>query len=58
MTMKSRSDNATLPVFQPAAVDDKTTAERAWRAPLKPPAPQEPCDAGLFSDDRLQKDLF
>jgi hypothetical protein len=33
-------------------------AKRLAAAPIKPPAPQLPCDIGLFSDDRLQADLF
>ena len=39
------------------AIDQKTVAERAWTAPKKAPKPQEPCDHGLFSDDRLQLDI-
>jgi hypothetical protein len=39
------------------AADQKTVAERRWTAPLKAPKPQQPCDIGLFSDDRLQLDL-
>ncbi len=39
------------------ATDQKTVAERKWRAGLKPAKPQEPCDIGLFSDDADQLDL-
>ena len=39
-------------------VDEKTIAERKWRAPLKPKAEQKACDAGLFSDDSKQTELF
>lgn len=40
------------------SADQRTAAEREWRAPLKPPAPQKPCDVGLFSDDADQLDLI
>lgn len=47
-----------LPIDLPAlAADQKTLAERRWRAPTKPRKPQAPCDVGLFSDDRDQLDL-
>lgn len=39
------------------AADQKTLAERRWRASTKPTKPQAPCDVGLFSDDRDQLDL-
>ncbi len=39
------------------ATDQKTVAERKWRAGLKPAKPQKPMDVGLWSDDRLQLDL-
>jgi hypothetical protein len=39
------------------AIDQKTVAERRWKAPLKALKPQQPCDIGLFSDDHLQLDL-
>jgi hypothetical protein len=38
--------------------DQKTVAERKWRAPLKPKAEQKACDLGLFSDDSKQTELF
>ena len=47
-----------LGIFNPRATDEKTVAERAWRAPLKPPAEQKACDLGLFSDDSKQRELF
>jgi hypothetical protein len=37
--------------------DQRTTAERKWAAPMKPAAPQRPCDHGLFGDSHLQADL-
>lgn len=40
------------------AADQKTLAERAWRAPLKPAAIQRPCDVGLFSGEANQLDLM
>jgi hypothetical protein len=33
-------------------------AQRRANAPLKPKASQRPCDAGLFSDQSQQKELF
>jgi hypothetical protein len=39
------------------AADQKTVAERKWRAPAKPSRPQAPCDIGLFSDEADQLDL-
>jgi len=39
------------------ATDQKTIAERKWRAPTVAPAEQKPCDVGLFSDDAKQTDL-
>jgi hypothetical protein len=38
-------------------IDVKKVAERRWKAPLKAPRPQQPCDIGLFGDDHLQLDL-
>jgi hypothetical protein len=35
----------------------KSFAQRKADAPLKPAAPQEPCDVGLFGDEHLQSDL-
>jgi hypothetical protein len=32
-------------------------AKREADAPLKPAAPQEPCDVGLFDDEHFQSDL-
>ncbi len=37
--------------------DQKTVAERKWRAGRKPAKPQQPCDHGLFSQDADQLDL-
>jgi hypothetical protein len=37
---------------------DAAMAQRRANAPLKPKATQRPCDAGLFSDDAKQTDLF
>lgn len=39
------------------ASDQRTIAERKWRAPSQAPKPQKPCDHGLFSDDAAQLDL-
>lgn len=39
------------------ATDEKTVAERKWSAPKLAPKPQQPCDHGLFSDERDQLDL-
>ena len=39
------------------ATDQKTVAERKWRAGLKPAKPQKSCDVGLFSDDADRLDL-
>lgn len=47
-----------LELCNPANVDEKTVAERKWQAPTKAPAPQKPCDVGLFSDDHKQTELF
>lgn len=54
----SRPDDNRLPVFNDLAADQKTTADRKWSAPLKPPAVQKPCDVGLFSDDANQGEMF
>lgn len=37
---------------------DAAIVQRRATAPLKPKAIQRPCDAGLFSDDAKQTDLF
>jgi len=49
----------------PGQLELPDTAERAANlarikaaAPLRPVAPQEPCDLGLFSDKNLQSDLL
>ncbi len=39
------------------ATDQRTIAERKWRAGLKPAKPQKPMDVGLWSDDAAQLDL-
>jgi hypothetical protein len=39
------------------ATDQKTVAERKWRAGSKAAKPQKPCDVGLFSDDADQLKL-
>ena len=44
--------------LNPLQKDQQTIAERRWRAPLKPKAPQQACDVGLFSDDGSQLDLL
>lgn len=46
-----------LAVINRRATDERITAERKWRAGLKAPAEQKPCDVGLFSDDALQAEL-
>jgi DNA repair protein RadC len=38
----------------PRATDEKTVAERKWQAPTMAPKPQQPCDIGLFSDEKDQ----
>jgi hypothetical protein len=48
----------TLPVFRRRADDQRTVAEREWKAGLKPSKPQEPCDHGLFGDEVRQLDLL
>lgn len=40
------------------APDIGGTLARKAAAPIKPPAPQKPCDVGLFSDDATQLDLI
>jgi hypothetical protein len=45
-------------IFNHIAIDQKTVAERKWRSPLKLQAEQKACDAGLFSDDSKQTELF
>lgn len=47
---------AILPGAEQAA--DAVLAQRRAVAPLRPKAIQRPCDAGLFSDDAKQQDLF
>lgn len=37
---------------------EATVAQRRANAPLKPKAIQRPCDAGLFSDQSQQTELF
>lgn len=39
-------------------VTDAAIVQRRADAPLKPKAIQRPCDAGLFSDQAKQADLF
>jgi hypothetical protein len=39
------------------ATDEKTIAERQWQGRKLAPAPQRPCDHGLFSDEANQLDL-
>ncbi len=41
----------------PLASDQKTVAERKWRAGMKPRKEQKPMDIGLFSQDADQLDL-
>ena len=43
--------------LNPRATDERTIAERKWRAPLRASANQLPADVGLFSDDADQLDL-
>ncbi len=43
--------------LNPIATDQKTVAERKWRAGMKPRKEQKACDVGLFSDDAAQLDL-
>jgi hypothetical protein len=44
-----------LPGTEP--ITDRVLAERRAALPLKPKAPQRPCDHGLFSDEASQLDL-
>ena len=44
--------------LKPLAEDQKTLAERRWRAASKPRVEQRPCDVGLFGDDAKQTDLI
>jgi hypothetical protein len=44
-------------LVNPLAKDQAELARRQAAAPLKPPAPQRPCDVGLFSDESQQLDL-
>lgn len=37
---------------------DATMAQRQANAPLRPKKAQQPCDDGLFSDQRNQQELF
>jgi hypothetical protein len=53
--MSDRMD--TLPIFRRRADDERTVAEREWRAALKPSKPQEACDIGLFGDEVRQREL-
>lgn len=43
-----------LPGTEP---DPAGLARKLAAAPLKPRKPQEPCDAGLFSDESRQTDI-
>lgn len=43
--------------LKPRSVDEKTVAERKWRAGLRPSKPQLPADVGLFSDDADQLEM-
>ena len=45
-------------VLNTRATDEKTLAERKWRAPKLAPKPQQPCDHGLFSDEMDQVEMF
>ena len=44
-------------LLSPLSRDQKTIAERQWQQRKLAPAPQKPCDHGLFSDDADQLDL-
>jgi hypothetical protein len=44
--------------LNPIAQDQRTIAERKWRAPTKARVEQQACDVGLFSDDAMQSDLL
>ena len=46
------------PLLNPLAQDQRTVAERQWRAPVKPRAAQLPCDHGMFSDEMDQIEMF
>ena len=61
--MKARQINAaaffsrTAPTFQRMEPDNAGLARIKANSPLKPAKPQEPCDIGLFSDEKDQLDL-
>ena len=37
--------------------DRKTIAERQWNAPIRAAKPQQPCDHGMFGDEKDQLEL-
>ena len=39
------------------ARDERTIAERKWAAPIRASKPQQPCDHGMFGDEKDQLDL-
>ena len=39
------------------ATDERTIAERQWAAPIRAAKPQQPCDHGMFGDEKDQLDL-
>ena len=43
--------------LNPRATDERTIAERKWRAPKLTAKPQLPCDHGMFGDEKDQLDL-
>ena len=55
MTKQSLSE---LVPLNPRAIDERTIAERKWREASKAPAPQKPCDIGIFSDEHQQQEMF
>lgn len=37
--------------------DARTIAERQWNAPIRASKPQQPCDHGMFGDEKDQLEL-
>lgn len=45
-------------LLQPIGRDEVEIAKRKTAEPIRPKAPQHPCDLGLFSDSAKQLDLI
>ena len=48
---------ADLVPLNPRATDERTIAERKWAAPIRASKPQQPCDHGIFGDEKDQLEL-